>query len=107
MNTFWEKTSELSIIAEKLEEKIPVYGEVDNKKQNPALEKFRKAANVYYEIFNNGGMNSLAGCKNLFGLSAAEVRRFVEFRRWDRLHDKIEPKLTEIVLAAAAEQLSK
>lgn len=54
VHTLWQGRREQD--AKALSVLIPEMGEVDAKK-SPALETYRKFANVYYEIFNNGCFN--------------------------------------------------
>ena len=53
----WGQTATTKPIVEKLDELIPFEGMVTNPVKNKHLEKFRKAQNVVYDIFNNGLMN--------------------------------------------------
>lgn len=52
---------------------IPLTGSVDNPKENPKLEKFRKAQNVVYDVFNNGLCNRARQVKGVFGVSAYDI----------------------------------
>ena len=102
--TFWNGTAELSPIAEELNKLIPDEGTVKNPKSNPALEKFRKASNLYYEIFNNGGINGLRGAKPMFGMEASWLRNLLRYNMYDTIFAYTEPRIEEIVKAAAKEQ---
>lgn len=55
METFWNGKNEAAI--DKLNEMIPHYGSIQDKKKNKALEDWRVMQNIYYEVYNNGGIN--------------------------------------------------
>jgi len=103
MNTYWDHEGKHQDKAEKLDNLIPAAGKVSGK-ENKALEKYRQAANLYYEIFNNGGTNSMNGIKSIFGMSKDEVRTNVRLNDWDEIHSIVEPMLDKIILAAYKEQ---
>lgn len=52
-NTFWDGDSDLQDVADALATLIPPTGAVENPKKNKALEKFRRATNCYYDLYNN------------------------------------------------------
>lgn len=56
-NTYWNNKGTYQQIVDKLENLIPLFNEVENPEQNPKLEKFRKAGNCYYQIYNNGNFS--------------------------------------------------
>lgn len=92
--TYWNGKGKHQIAAEKLAKKIPLYGEVENAKKNPALERFRKLRNVYYDFYNNG-------CGN----------RWREFRGYVKVghkqlgaSEKLEQALDAAIIAACIEQ---
>ena len=90
---------------------FPVAGEVEDKKNNPALEKFRKAQNVVYDIFNNGLGNRGAQCFGALGIRKRDMpfevwsgNSCIQPTRWDRINEMVEEAFTPIVMAAAKEQ---
>tara|TARA_Y100000385_G_C13063970_1_gene625803 strand:+ start:348 stop:731 length:384 start_codon:yes stop_codon:yes gene_type:complete len=113
-NASWGCTTETKQLAEGLTSLStwPSAGEVEDKKNNPAMEKFRKAQNVVYDIFNNGLGNRAYQCRHaLDGLTKAELAfatyingRFCYPANWDQIEEKVEEKFTPIVMAAAREQ---
>jgi len=113
-NASWGCTTDTKQIAEDLTalDIWPATGEVEDKKNNPAMEKFRKAQNVVYDIFNNGLCNRARQCRHaLDGLTKAELAfavysngRFCYPANWDQIEQKVEEKFTPIVMAAAREQ---
>ena len=78
--------------------------------KNKALERFRRAQNVVYDIFNNGLGNRGKQLK-ILGLRkddlAFEVWRgndCIVPANWDRIEDVVEEKFTPIIMKAAREQ---
>lgn len=97
--TFWEGTHPLDQLGRTLGKLIPPSGSV----QDPALEKFRKASNAYYDLFNNGGCNRPQAIYAIFGVRKYQYSRFMN----DTTASQIEDRMAAIVLAAFAEQTSK
>lgn len=106
-NTYWNHKGTHQALIEKLYERVPACGEIKGSK-NKALERFRKASNAYYDIFNNGGCNRGRSIGKFF----EGVMFYIDhYRRcnygnvaWERIHAITEPKMDEIILAAAKEQ---
>ena len=78
--------------------------------KNKALERFRRAQNVVYDIFNNGLMNRGKQLK-ILGLRKYDLAldeyvgyRLVRYANWDQIEDVVEEKFTPIIMAAAREQ---
>jgi hypothetical protein len=101
--TYWNNTGTYQITADALNALIPPMGEVPNKSKNKALETFRIASNLYYEIFKNGCMNYARGAK-LFGLSSSDLKVLARNHQWNTIHMHTEPALDRIIKEAAAEQ---
>ena len=101
-NTYWNSNGTYQNLAEQLRPLVPVMGEVKGK-QNKALDKFRKASNAYYDIFNNGGCNRAAEIRGIFKFGMTSMRLGKRFD-WNAIHEKVEPIMDQIILAAAAEQ---
>ena len=93
-------------LQEKLEELLPFEGrcEFPNSK-NKHLEKFRRAQNAAYDLFNNGLGNKRALFKSIFGWSVG-VRdtSYATKMQWSMWEDRVEEVLTPIMLEAAKEQ---
>ena len=113
-NAEWGCTKATKELAEKLTnlDSFPLQGEVEDKKNNPALEKFRKAQNVVYDIFNNGLGNRARQCRfALNGLTKSDLALPTYYGsqgyypgNWDQVEELVEEKFTPIVMAAAKEQ---
>lgn len=72
---FWNSDHPLAAEAKKLSQKVPMSGESDE----PVIEVFRLAQNLYYDLYNNGGGNQCrfdiydefkAAVNNAFGNAA-------------------------------------
>lgn len=72
--TFWNNNHPLTPLADRVHELIPLLGEVENPRKNRRLEKFRKAANCYHDLFNNGLGNRAAEFRQVMGVSGSVVR---------------------------------
>mgnify|MGYP001057481999 CR=1 FL=1 len=87
---------------EKLERLIPASGEVPEPRKNRALEKLRKAANCYYDLFNNGLCNRAAEFRQVFGFGGTAIAD----HRYNHpvLEARLEACMDEIIVRAALEQ---
>lgn len=107
-NTYWNHTGTHSELNAKLEKLIPMSGSVANPYKNKALEKFRKASNAYYDVFNNGGCNRGRAIGKyfegvMFYISHYRRTNFGNIN-WNRIHAITEPAMDAIILEAAKEQ---
>jgi hypothetical protein len=109
-NTYWNQSGTHQNLALELGNLLPTMGEIKGPKTR-ALEKFRKACNAYYDIFNNGGCNRAAQIRATFGFGMTSMSE--KYRdgygntrsyNWNAIHEKVEPIMDKIILAAAAEQ---
>tara|TARA_Y100000389_G_scaffold191667_1_gene218209 strand:- start:48 stop:371 length:324 start_codon:yes stop_codon:yes gene_type:complete len=99
-NTYWNGNGTYQSLADKLREFIPTEGPCSNKK----VERFRKAANNYYDIFNNAGCNRGHGIGQMFpGVMGLinESRIYRGRPDWKLISTKVEPKMDEIILETA------
>jgi hypothetical protein len=108
--TYWNRTGTHQDLVEQLNKLIPVSGGVEKPWKNKALERFRKASNAYYDIFNNGGINRGRSIGKIFQGAMYYlsyhygVRKELGRINWDRIHQIAEPKMDAIILEAAKEQ---
>ncbi len=109
-NSYWNGKGTHKELADALRKLIPMSGPVPNARKNPKLEKYRKACNVYYDLFNNGLCNRAAEFRHVFGFSPKHL-----YTRWQNGHLRIQfqdeemnarmnATLDLIILAAAEEQ---
>jgi hypothetical protein len=93
-------------LAEALQSRIPMQGEIENKDENPCLEEFRRVSNQYYDLFNNGLHNQPYHFKRRFGVSVVEARSILRvggILECDILRT-IEASVDKFILEAATEQ---
>jgi len=96
--SYWGKKGTHQDQSDKLWSLIPGMGEVEDHENNPALERYRVASAVYYDIHNNGPMQD--------GLQRSD--QFVELWNTHRLsYDELEDEMDKIVQAAWEEQTGK
>lgn len=108
--TYWGGNGNHQNLADELNKLVPREGAISGK-GNRKLEKFRKASNAYYDIFNNGGGNRPALIRSIFGIAMSHYRRSnwhngrqyytIDF---ESIEQRIEPIIDWIILEAAEEQ---
>jgi hypothetical protein len=103
-NTYWNNNGTHQVLISALEKMIPAEGAVESPRKNRALEKFRRAANCYYDLYNNGLCNRAGEFYRVFGIRSSQHRT-----RWNHwfaplMFVEVEKKMDEIVLSAAREQ---
>ena len=104
--TYWNHNGLYQDRIDALQALIPVEGSVPKAYKNKALERFRKAVNCYYDLYNNGLCNRRASFAKLFGFT---IPSWVFDGRCgnsvlQRYYDQVEEKMNEFVLAALQEQ---
>lgn len=81
MAKYWSEQGRHQALVTPLQALIPAVGEVpQGKKQNKHLERFRKAMNCYYDLYNNGLCNRAREFSRLYKL--AGVPREIKARRY-------------------------
>ena len=109
-NTYWNSKGTHQALANELNKLIPTVGEIKGSK-NKALEKFRKASNVYYDVFNNGLCNRGRAFTGIFKFNASNYK-LARYTKWglvreidfNRIIVPMDKVMDEIILAAAKEQ---
>jgi hypothetical protein len=107
--TYWESKGQYQNLVEELTKRLPAIGSVpDAKTANKCLEKFRKAQNCYYDLYNNGLCNKAREFSIVFRIPGVPREIKQNYGHYDMISkstaDAIEAKLDEIILAAAKEQ---
>ena len=107
--TYWESKGRYQAKADALRERVPVFGSATNAKtSNKHLEKFRKASNCYYDLYNNGLCNLAREFSTVFRIPGVPREIKQNYGRYDMISkataDAIEAKMDKIILAAAKEQ---
>lgn len=96
--TYWNSQGEHQGLADALDHLVPHHGEVDG--AYPMLERFRRARNCYYDLYNNGLCNRAKEFAGLFKIRKSDALTF------GSLHgNRVEAAMDRFVLEAAAEQL--
>lgn len=102
-NTYWSNNGKFQATADRLQALVPDCGEVPNASKNKALERFRKAVNCYYDLYNNGLCNRARSFAALYGISASNYGSYARGYS-PRLYARVEEKLNSIIELAAQEQ---
>jgi len=103
-HTYWSHNGTFQTAGDLLNKLIPEEGSVLQPRKNRALEKFRKASNAYYDLYNNGLCNRAHDFRLLFGIASSQYkgRRPMSFN--PSLYRMTEEVMDLIVIAAAEEQ---
>lgn len=104
-NTYWTHNGKHQQLATQLEALIPDSGAVDQPRKNRHLEKFRRAANCYYDLYNNGLFNHASEFRRVFGIPSKHYKLYGCGEYLQSLYVKTEAAMDEIILLAAMEQL--
>ena len=102
----WGLNSGFQHLADQLTELLPMQGKCDNyRSSNKNLDKFRRAQNAAYDLFNNGLGNKRDLFVREFGEAPTQKSVF-SFTKvsWEMWEDRVEKMLTPIIIAAAKEQ---
>ena len=102
----WGVNEGFKHLQEKLDELLPLMGRVEfPNSKNKALDKFRRAQNAAYDLFNNGLGNKQSLFKKIYGWSVG-VRdtSYAQKSTWTHWENRVEEVLTPIIIAAAKEQ---
>ena len=102
----WGVNSGFARLRDELNNLIPASGRCENPmSKNKHLEKFRRAQNAAYDLFNNGLINKKSLFHNIYGWSVG-VRdlKYATKMTWSHWEDRVEEVLTPIIIAAAKEQ---
>ena len=102
----WGMNQGFSHLNNNLNDLLPLMGrcEFPNSK-NKHLEKFRRAQNAAYDLFNNGLCNKSRLFKDIYGWSVGyRETSYANRMTWSHWEDRVEEVLTPIILEAAKEQ---
>ena len=101
--TYWNNAGKYQETASALQALIPMEGTVAEPRKNKELERYRKAVNCYYDLYNNGLCNRAAQFRTVYGVPASY---YGSYRNGygAQLYVIVEEKLNSIIEAAAAEQ---
>lgn len=114
-NSYWNSRGTYQDLYNQLLKLIPGPGPVTAPKSRK-LDLLRKAANVYYDVFNNGLCNRGSQFYGVFKFGARSFKRTKYYRdlngrqyarteiQFDRIMRPMDARMDEIILAAAKEQ---
>lgn len=102
----WGVNAGFKHLADKLNDLLPFEGRCENpNSKNKHLDKFRRAQNAAYDLFNNGLCNKRGLFANIYGWAPTQRSTYYASRMtWAQWEDNVEEVLTPIILAAAKEQ---
>ena len=105
----WGVRADLKDIQERLFDLVPSSGRCESpNSKNKALDRFRRASNLAYDLFNNGLMNRRGEFKRFFGFVPIPTREpypgYMNRAKWDEIELRMEKVITPLILAAAKEQ---
>ena len=98
-NTYWNGNGTYQGIIDKLSEEIPMEGACEDK----AIDRLRRAINAYYDIYNNGGCNSVSRKVSYFFPGVMQHLQYGRSYRndWESVEKITEPKMDAIILKVA------
>ena len=102
----WGVNEGFKDLCDKLTELLPFEGRCESRmSKNKHLEKFRRAQNAAYDLFNNGLGNKRSLFKKIYGWSVGpRDTSYAQKMTWSHWEDKVEEVMTPIIIAAAKEQ---
>jgi hypothetical protein len=104
-HTYWSHNGTFQTAGDLLNKLIPEEGSVLQPRKNRALEKFRKASNAYYDLYNNGLCNRAQEFRTVFGISSSHYKtRWLRMSFMSDIYVDTERVMDDIVMAAAEEQ---
>ena len=108
MSTYWNNKGLYQAKSDKLERLVPAHGACDDAKgSNKHLDRFRRAMNCYYDLYNNGLCNRAREFSILFRIPGVprEIRQNYgrNFLVSSATEDAIDAKMDAFVLAAYEE----
>lgn len=111
MATYWNNEGTYQNEAEELQALLPVFGEVDKgKTTNKALERFRKAQNCYYDLYNNGLCNRAREFSTVFRIAGVprEIKQNYGYNHLvsSATEDAIDRRMDELIMDAYREQVA-
>jgi hypothetical protein len=102
-NRYWDQSGKYQAAVDLLRARIPLMGSVESPKKNPKLERFRKAVNCYYDLYNNGLGNRAREFAKVF-FASSRYKTYEHGRYLDSMYTRVELCMDQIVEAAAHEQ---
>lgn len=107
MKSYWNHTGKYPVADKALHALIPHSGECpDAKGANRALDRYRRAGNCYYDLFNNGLCNRGAEFRALFKVGALPRKPYSTRLDFAAIEEqgKVEARMNQLIEQAAEEQ---
>jgi hypothetical protein len=110
--SYWNSEGTYQAQYEELIKLVPREGEIKKGmcKHVFSLERFRKACNSYYDVFNNGGGNRDASTSRFFPGVLSEIRQSWKYGvsvNWDYVHRVCDEKMDEIIREAYVKNIGE
>jgi hypothetical protein len=103
-STSWGIHEGFKTAVDKLNELLPFEGRVEySQSKNKNLEKFRKAQNAMYDLFNNGLCNKKNEFRKIFGFTYSKTHEWNK-TQWFYVEEIMETHFTPIIQNAIKEQ---
>ena len=102
--TYWNNSGKYEAALRALEARVPISGSVPNARVHRALEKFRKAANCYHDLYNNNLGNRAREFSKVFGIRSSHYIRGWDGKFHENLYEKVEIAMDDFIVAAVWEQ---
>ena len=100
----WGVNEGFKDLCDKLTELLPFEGRVEySQSKNKNLEKFRKAQNAMYDLFNNGLCNKKNEFRKIFGFTYSKTHEWNK-TQWFHVEEIMETHFTPIIQNAIKEQ---
>jgi hypothetical protein len=106
-NTYWNGKGQYQEAVTQLQKLLPKEGEVNEPRKNKALEKFRRASNCYYDLYNNGLCNRACEFRRVFDIAASKhvlAQHGFCCTYTPELFEAVEKKMDAIIAEAVLEQ---
>ena len=101
----WAVNPGFEELREKLNDLVPLPGRCEfPQSKNKHLDRFRRAQNLLYDLFNNGLGNRRQEFRKFFGYAPVSPRGHISRVRWEQIEEEFEPIFTNIMQDAAREQ---
>lgn len=102
--TYWNETGRYQAAAKALDAMIPMTGSVDQPRKNKKLEKYRRAVNCYYDLYNNGLCNRRGEFARVIGVTPSHYRIWRSGDFHPGFFSAVESAMDVIIRDAAVEQ---
>lgn len=105
--SYWAGNGRYKTLADRVDKLIPASGECpDAKGTNKALDKYRRARNCYYDLFNNGLCNRGQEFRAIFKVGKLPRHPYSTHLDFDAIETegKVDAVLDILIVKAAREQ---